>query len=329
MFYWNPLYSVSISRSKIRFSDERGEFDLSLPPYLADWGVLNKLHHGVSPDVLNSATDAEIDLISALHRKNLIASLPTMDISYLDRNLGHILTLTSEPIKALERIRSSVVCILGLGGIGSVVLQHLAGIGVRNYIFVDSDNVEVSNLNRQYIFSQSDIGRPKTEASRDFVHTRISDAEISTHTIQIRSNESISNIPVSDCNIIINCMDTPVGHIDDIVHRFGQSKRVPVVGAAVGTRYGHWGPLICHHLTGISYSDWRRGCSLPASSPTRPRSEAPAPWSFGPSNTVIGSNLASDVIEWLAGHSSVKCLNTRLVHEFKTNQTTSYRKTPR
>ena len=61
------------------------------------------------------------------------------------------------------------VALVGLGGIGSPVLQYLAAAGVGALTLIDDDVVEASNLQRQTIYSQADIGRPKAESARDWV----------------------------------------------------------------------------------------------------------------------------------------------------------------
>ena len=47
-----------------------------------------------------------------------------------------------------ERLRKSNVCVVGLGGLGSQVLQALAYLGVQTFTLIDEDSVEVTNLNR-------------------------------------------------------------------------------------------------------------------------------------------------------------------------------------
>lgn len=61
------------------------------------------------------------------------------------------------------------VVLIGCGGIGSPALQYLAGAGVGRLTLIDDDAVDLSNLQRQTIFAEADLGRSKAEAAADWV----------------------------------------------------------------------------------------------------------------------------------------------------------------
>lgn len=71
--------------------------------------------------------------------------------------------------RAQELISDTSVSILGLGGIGSTIAMHLTAAGVREIYIVDFDKVELSNLNRQYIYSTHNVGEYKVEAAERFL----------------------------------------------------------------------------------------------------------------------------------------------------------------
>ena len=63
------------------------------------------------------------------------------------------------------------VALIGLGGIGSPALQYLAGAGVGRFTLVDSGDVELSNLQRQTIYTTRDIGHAKAVAAGSPIST--------------------------------------------------------------------------------------------------------------------------------------------------------------
>ncbi len=68
-----------------------------------------------------------------------------------------------------KRLKNAKVLCVGAGGLGSPALMYLAAAGVGTLGIVEFDTVDESNLQRQIIHGQSDIGRPKAESARDSV----------------------------------------------------------------------------------------------------------------------------------------------------------------
>ncbi|MDB5612368.1 MAG: thiamine biosynthesis protein ThiF [Devosia sp.] len=78
-------------------------------------------------------------------------------------------TLTEIGAAGQARLAAATVLVVGAGGLGSSVLQILAGAGIGEIIIVDHDHVDISNLHRQPLYGMGDIGVLKAEAARDAV----------------------------------------------------------------------------------------------------------------------------------------------------------------
>ena len=63
--------------------------------------------------------------------------------------------------KEIEKLKDSKVAIFGLGGVGSYVLEACVRAGIGNFVLVDKDEVDITNLNRQIIATRKTIGKPK------------------------------------------------------------------------------------------------------------------------------------------------------------------------
>ncbi|MBO9521631.1 MAG: adenylyltransferase/sulfurtransferase MoeZ [Nocardioidaceae bacterium] len=91
-----------------------------------------------------------------------------------------------------KRLKNAKVLVIGAGGLGSPALLYLAAAGVGTLGIVEFDEVDESNLQRQVIHGQSDIGRPKAESARDSI------AEINPLVNVVVHNERLDNDNVMD-----------------------------------------------------------------------------------------------------------------------------------
>jgi molybdopterin-synthase adenylyltransferase len=145
-----------------------------------------------------------------LENTNRVVNLSREQMDRYRANLNffsNFSSLDSSNDSLQEKLINSTVAILGIGG-SSLIAANLAGMGVGKIIGVDYDKVELSNLNRQFLYSQEDIGKLKTQAAEERLRKINSDIEIEMHNIKISNSKDLLSI-IDEADIIINGIDQP------------------------------------------------------------------------------------------------------------------------
>src|SRR6202035_2512662 len=88
-----------------------------------------------------------------------------------------------------KRLKNAKVLVVGAGGLGSPALLYLAAAGVGTLGIVEFDEVDTSNLQRQIIHGQSDVGRPKAESARDSIAEINPFVKVNLHQTQLDSEK--------------------------------------------------------------------------------------------------------------------------------------------
>ena len=160
----------------------------------------------------------------------------TLSDHQLDRYARHIV-LRDIGGAGQTKLLSSHVLLIGAGGIGCPAIQYLAAAGVGTISVVDDDVVSLSNLQRQILYSESDIGTPKVEAARAAV-ARLNPG-VRFHAIMARIDRDTSADIFSGVRVVIDGSDNFATRL--IVNDLCLSAKVPLVSAAIGQFHGQIG----------------------------------------------------------------------------------------
>ena len=166
---------------------------------------------------------------------------PALSEARLDRFARHIV-LPEIGGAGQVSLAGRHLVLIGLGGIGSPALQYLAAAGIGKLTLVDDDRVELSNLQRQTLYSTRDIGHGKAVIAKRWITGFDPDLDvtISDRRIDAANAEAL----VEDADLVLDGTDTFATRlaVSDACVRAG----VPLLAAAVGRFQGQVGAFAGH-----------------------------------------------------------------------------------
>lgn len=198
----------------------------------------------------------------------------------------------SEIIEFSKNIAKSRVLIVGCGGIGSNAALMLAGVGIRSFCLLDPDVIELSNLNRQLVWTRGDVGQLKVECLQKALVDRFEDCQIETLSVTADFSHllKISN----DFDAVILSGDDPPTLVS-LGPVLAENCNVHVAG----------GGYVHHKASFYCYSPSKtKKIDLPTSYFQWDRSPHSIMPSYGPTNLVLASAMVSHLILRLTRSSS-------------------------
>ncbi|MCU5774958.1 molybdopterin-synthase adenylyltransferase MoeB [Erwiniaceae bacterium BAC15a-03b] len=129
-----------------------------------------------------------------------------------------------------EKLKASRVLIVGLGGLGCAAAQYLASAGVGSLTLLDFDNVSRSNLQRQILHTDAEVGMAKVESARQRL-TAINPL-IAIDAVNARLDDAALKKRLKVCDLVLDCSD----NLDtrEQLNRLCFATRIPLVsGAAI------------------------------------------------------------------------------------------------
>lgn len=160
----------------------------------------------------------------------------TLTDQQLDRYARHIV-LRDIGGPGQARLLQSHVLLIGAGGIGCPAIQYLAAAGVGTISVVDDDEVSLSNLQRQVLYGEAQIGQPKVAAAAEAVARLNPDVQF--RPICERIGDATRADLLDGVEVVIDGSDNFATRL--IVNDLCIAARVPLVSAAIGQFHGQIG----------------------------------------------------------------------------------------
>lgn len=130
--------------------------------------------------------------------------------------------------EALKKLRSAKVVVFGIGGVGCYVVEALARAGIGEFLLVDGDVFEESNLNRQLYALRSTLGRDKVEVAKERILDINPEAQVMTKKVFYLPNTE-NEVDLQGFDYIVDAIDTVTAKVR-IIER-AKAQNVPIISA--------------------------------------------------------------------------------------------------
>ena len=210
-----------------------------------------------------------------------------------------------------EKLKNKHVAILGCGGIGNQVSISLATAGVGKLTLIDFDIIEKSNLTRQIMFTEADVGDYKCKVLKRELLKRNSEIIIDTVHLKITGDKFI----IPKCDLAVVSADS-FGLVDDF-NKYAIDNNLPYLNVGYIQDVAVWGPFVipkktgcmaCNNIISTRKSNydphqWERIKNI------NMRSQAP---SIGAINMLSSAHATLDILRFLGEYGEIASLNKRI-----------------
>ena len=265
--------------------------------------------------------ESTIALIGYLKRKSILANdgLVKDRPDYLKyRRVIHFLEDYADSDETLlemwNNIRNSRVVIVGMGAVGSWIAANLVQSGVLYLVLIDNDCVELSNVHRQYGFTEDDIGKVKTSVLKE----RLLQIEPDVSIEECNMFLDLDNLKkiTGDIDLVINCADKPsVDETSKWIGKFCMERKIPhIVGGGYNLHLSLMGQTIIPFETACVQcfdTQLQETNSFEGLNLKRLNIKNRKIGSFGPMCTIIASMTGMEAIKILAKNINPDNVNRR------------------
>jgi adenylyltransferase/sulfurtransferase len=193
-----------------------------------------------------------------------------------------------------EKLAKATVFVAGTGGLGSPISTYLAVAGVGKIIIADFDIVDPSNLNRQFLHHEKDIGREKVKSAEEKLLSL--NPEIKVETISEKITDENAGSVVPPCDLIIDALDNfDTRHV---LNKLAVERKIPLIHGAVSGYRGQATTVIPGKTPCLF-------CIFPTSFK---KEVFPV---LGTTPGIIGTIQANEAIKYITGHGML--LENRLL----------------
>ncbi|HEX5984182.1 MAG TPA: TOMM precursor leader peptide-binding protein [Solirubrobacterales bacterium] len=279
------------------------------------------------------------DLISQLQELEVLEDaedderLPAAELERFDRQLRYFSDIGSSDLPASlcqERLREAKVAVLGVGGLGGWAAWALACCGVGEMWLIDGDRVEISNLNRQILYTEADIGLLKVECAAARLRAFNSGAKITTTARRLESEADIAEF-IAGSDVVIDAADWPAHDIERWCNSACFEARIPYITMSHFPPIARVGPLYVPGVTGCfacQEAAYRREYPLFDVAVEQRRAKPSPAATLGPACGLIGGQVGLDVMHLLTGLATPSTQGVAHIYDLRTMEVKRERVVP-
>ena len=198
-----------------------------------------RAHPNIAPESARASLQEFIQhRLVEIPEEELSTTLSESQRSRFSRNIdffGSMAAFGENKFRYQEKLRARKVCVLGCGGLGTHILYDLAAIGIKRLTILDFDKIEVSNLNRQILYKEADIGTEKVLTAKKRLLEFNGELDITTHSKRLESTADVAAV-IEGQDLVICVADKPANYIGEWLNEACVKHRVPFITGGLDVR---------------------------------------------------------------------------------------------
>jgi molybdopterin-synthase adenylyltransferase len=249
------------------------------------------------------------DLLAQLEELGLVEDAADDDLipgpvsTRFDRQIRYFSDITTGPApsQCQARLESARIVVLGVGGLGGCSALSLACCGIGEMLLIDGDRVEESNLNRQILYTENDIGRYKVDAAADRLGAFNSRVQLRTIAERMSSRDEIADV-IKGFDVVVDAADWPAHDIEEWVNDACFAAEIPFITMSHFPPIARVGPFFVPGVTGCyacQVAGYRRSYPMFDVVIEQRRAKQTPVATMGPACGLIGGQVGLDVMHYL------------------------------
>jgi molybdopterin-synthase adenylyltransferase len=224
------------------------------------------------------------------------------------------------PSQCQRKLEGARIAVLGVGGLGGWTALTLACCGIGEMLLVDFDTVELSNLNRQILYGEADIGQPKASLAAQRLRNFNSSIQVETREERLDDEAGVA-AAIEGYDLVINAVDWPAHDIELWVNSACFTAGVPYIAMSHYPPIARVGPLYvpgetgCYSCQEIAY---KRSYPLYDAAVEQQRAKPSPAATLGAACALISGQVALDVMHFLTGLAAPSSLGLSHIYDLRT-----------